>query len=53
MLPAEPPHNAGYMVAAYIVAPVILVGYLVSLWARVRKMVGRSGGQAGGSEGER
>ena len=26
------PENAGYMVAAYVVAPVILVGYLVSLW---------------------
>ena len=32
---AEPPHNIGYMVAAYIVAPLILVGYLGSLVRRV------------------
>jgi hypothetical protein len=39
---AEPPHNGGYMVAAYIVAPVILVGYLVGLIGRVRRtMKGR------------
>jgi hypothetical protein len=37
MLPADPPHNAGYMVAAYTVAPVILVGYLLSLVGRVRR----------------
>jgi hypothetical protein len=37
MLPAEPPQNAGYMVAAYIVAPVILVGYLISLIRRVAR----------------
>jgi hypothetical protein len=36
----ETPHNAGYMVAAYVVAPVILVGYLVSLWRRVRRALG-------------
>ena len=42
MLPAEPPQNAGYMVAAYVVAPVILVGYLISLVRRVgRAMEGR------------
>jgi hypothetical protein len=32
-----PPDNAGYMVAAYIVTAVILVGYAVGLWRRVRK----------------
>jgi hypothetical protein len=47
-MPAETPENAGYMIAAYAVAPVILVGYLGSLWARVRRVVGRSGGQAVG-----
>ena len=36
----ETPQNAGYMLAAYIVAPVILVGYLVMLWRRVRRAVG-------------
>jgi hypothetical protein len=37
----EPPTNGGYMVAAYIVAPAILVGYLLSLWRRARKALGR------------
>ena len=31
MLP-EPPQNGGYMVAAYLVATVILVGYWLRLW---------------------
>jgi hypothetical protein len=39
-MPPEPPQNAGYMIAAYVVAPVILVGYLASLWRRVRKVLG-------------
>ena len=43
---AEAPENAGYMIAAYVVAPVILVGYLVALWGRVKRAVRRSGGQA-------
>jgi hypothetical protein len=37
---AEPPANGGYMVAAYIVAPTILVGYLLSLWRRARRVLG-------------
>jgi len=36
----ETPQNAGYMVAAYVVAPVILVGYMVSLWRRVQRALG-------------
>ena len=39
-MPPEPPQNAGYMIAAYVVAPVILVGYLASLWRRVRRVLG-------------
>jgi hypothetical protein len=35
----ETPQNAGYMIAAYVVAPVILVGYLASLWGRVRRVL--------------
>jgi hypothetical protein len=34
---AELPQNGGYLLAAYIVTPVILVGYLVSLWRRVKR----------------
>jgi len=41
MLQAEPPQNVGYMVAAYVIAPVILVGYLMSLVGRARKAAGR------------
>jgi hypothetical protein len=41
-MPPEPPQNAGYMIAAYVVAPVILVGYLVSLWTRVRRVLGKA-----------
>jgi hypothetical protein len=50
-MPAETPENVGYMIAAYVVAPVILVGYLGSLWGRVKRAVGRSGGQAVGRSG--
>ena len=38
---AEAPENAGYLIAAYVVAPVILGGYLGSLWARVRRALNR------------
>jgi hypothetical protein len=31
-----PPDNGGYMVAAYLVTAVILVGYAVGLWWRAR-----------------
>jgi hypothetical protein len=32
----EPPQNGGYLIAAYVVTPVILVGYLMSLWRRLK-----------------
>ena len=35
---AEPPSNGGYMIAAYIVTGVILLGYLLVLWRRARKL---------------
>jgi hypothetical protein len=50
-MPAETPENVGYMIAAYVVAPVILVGYLGSLWGRVKRTVGQAGGQAVGRSG--
>jgi hypothetical protein len=34
-----PPENGGYMVAAYVVTAVILVGYAVMLVRRARKAV--------------
>jgi hypothetical protein len=30
----EVPDNGGYMIAAYVVAAVIYLGYTVSLWVR-------------------
>jgi cytochrome oxidase assembly protein ShyY1 len=34
-----PPDNGGYMVAAYAITAVILVGYAVALWRRARRAV--------------
>jgi len=34
---SEVPENAGYMMAAYIVTPVILIAYAVSLYRRTSK----------------
>jgi hypothetical protein len=31
------PENAGYMIAAYIVVAVLVLGYAVSLWVRLRE----------------
>jgi len=36
-MPAEPPANAGYAVAAYAVAALILLLYFVSLLHQARK----------------
>jgi hypothetical protein len=40
-MPADVPQNGGYLLAAYIVAPVILGGYLGMLWRRLRRVAGR------------
>lgn len=32
-----PPDNGGYMIAAYVVTAVILVGYVLGMWRRVRR----------------
>jgi len=37
-MPETFPHNAGYMVAAYTVAAVILVAYAVSRYRRTRNL---------------
>jgi hypothetical protein len=37
---ADVPQNGGYLLAAYFVTPVILGGYLMSLWRRVKKAEG-------------
>lgn len=37
-MPETVPQNAGFMIAAYIVAGAILVGYALSLYLRTRKL---------------
>jgi hypothetical protein len=34
---AETPQNGGYMIAAYVVAAVIILGYALSLYLRARR----------------
>ncbi|HET6777855.1 MAG TPA: hypothetical protein VFH26_03120 [Gemmatimonadales bacterium] len=38
-MPPEPPANGEYMIAAYLVTALILVGYWVRLWRRAKKSV--------------
>jgi hypothetical protein len=38
MLP-DTPQNGGYLLAAYIVTAVILIGYFCSLWRRAKTLV--------------
>lgn len=37
----EIPQNGGYLIAAYVVAPVILAGYVLMLWRRLSGRVRR------------
>lgn len=37
-MPETIPQNGGYMVAAYVIVAVILVGYALSLYWRTRKL---------------
>jgi heme exporter protein CcmD len=34
-----PPENGGYMVAAYVVTAAILLGYVLSVWRRARRVM--------------
>ena len=36
-MPADPPSNGGYLIAAYVVTAVILVGYWLRLWRKARR----------------
>jgi hypothetical protein len=42
-----PPENGGYMVAAYIVTAVIVVGYAVLLLRRARRAIARASRREG------
>jgi hypothetical protein len=35
-VPVEPPENSGYMIAAYVIAAVVLIGYWLALWRRAK-----------------
>ena len=35
----ETPQNGEYLVAAYVIATVILVGYWVALWRRAKRVL--------------
>ena len=36
---AEPPQNGEYLIAAYFITAVILMGYWVTLWRRAKSSV--------------
>ena len=36
-MPPEPGANAGYLIAAYVVTAVILLGYALALWRKSRR----------------
>jgi hypothetical protein len=38
-MPVEPPQNGEYLVAAYLITALILIGYWAALWRRARKSV--------------
>jgi hypothetical protein len=38
-MPVEPPQNGEYLIAAYVVATVILMGYWVQLWLAAKKTI--------------
>lgn len=46
---SEVPQNGGYLIAAYVIAPVILVGYLALLWKRQRGWERRTGNREQGT----
>lgn len=49
-MPFETPQNGAFMVAAYIVAAVIYLGYALSLWRRARRAL-RDAEQGGSGAG--
>lgn len=43
----EPPQNGDYLIAAYVIAAVILLGYCLVLWRKARRVrTGVSGEEA-------
>ena len=46
----EPPRNGGYLLAAYVVAPVILLGYWLRLVRLARRLLPDRPGQLAGDQ---
>ena len=42
VMPPETPHNGEYLVAAYVITVVILMGYWVRLWRKVKGHGGKA-----------
>jgi hypothetical protein len=40
-MPPEPPSNGEYLIAAYVITTIILLGYWLALWRRAKKAVSR------------
>jgi hypothetical protein len=49
-MPPEPPQNGEYLVAAYVITTVILMGYWVALWRRGKAIVNGKGKDVSGEE---
>ncbi len=49
-MPFETPQNGGFLLAAYVVAAVIYLGYATTLWARAARAL-REAEKRGGGEG--
>jgi len=47
----ETPQNGEYLVAAYVIAAVILLGYWVALWRRVNTVLGERRSSSRASRG--
>jgi hypothetical protein len=41
-MPPETPQNGEYLVAAYVITVVILLGYWVRLWSKVKGVRGKA-----------
>ena len=42
-MPVETPQNGEYLVAAYVIATIILMGYWMVLWRRAKTIVNGKG----------
>jgi len=51
-MPFETPQNQGFLVAAYVVAALIYLGYSVSLWRRSRRALREAGRRVSESAGQ-